>query len=188
MAIHPIEPASSNDTGIGHRIRPQPKPPPWEASALSAKSLIPQGLVLNLLATLPQPYTPFEFTHLAPATPPTSDGMTHGMCICIIGISCVNSVLTHANPSTSSFIHGGVNICITNDISNLMDAVPIPPFPLSVITKGAKLTLDECCTLWGLLALPTTTGNTIYQPCYFLQTGDEDNHITGRNPRIKQQT
>jgi hypothetical protein len=27
--------------------------------------------------------------------------------------------------------------------------------------------LDECCTMQGLLALPTTMGDTIYQPCYF---------------------
>jgi hypothetical protein len=172
-AINPIEPASSNDTGDDYRLRPQPEPPPQVALALSVKSLIPQGSVLDLLVTLPQPHTPFEFTHLAPVTLPTSDGTTHGTCTCVIGISCLNSVWTHADPSTSSLMDGGANICITNDISNLMDAVPVPPFLLSVTTKSAKPTLGERCTVWGLLALPTTTGNTIYQPCYFCKQAIE---------------
>ncbi len=172
-AINPIEPASSNDTGDNHCLRPQPKPLLREASTLSAKSLILQGLVLDLIVTPPQLYTPFEFTHLALATPPASDSMTHGICICVIGISCVNSISTHANPSMSSLMDGGANICITNDISNLMDMVPIPPFPLPVVTKGAKPMLDECCMMRGLLALPTTTGDTICQPCYFCKQATE---------------
>jgi hypothetical protein len=85
---------------------------------------------------------------------------------------------------------GGANICITNDISNLMDAVSIPPFPLSVAIKGAKPTLNECCTMQGLLLPPTTTGDTIYQPCYFrkqaMETIISPNAILKSNNKLNQ--
>ncbi len=112
------------------------------------------------------------------------------MCIHVIGISHMNSVSTHADPLTSSLMDGGGDICITNDISNLMDMVPVPPFLLSVMTKGAKPMLDKCCMMWGLLALPTTTGNTIYQPCYFCKQATETiispDEILKSNNKLKQ--
>jgi hypothetical protein len=51
----------------------------------------------------------------------------------------------------------GANICITNSLALLIEAVNITPFTF----------LDNCCTKCGLLPLAMTDGSLYYQPCYY---------------------
>jgi hypothetical protein len=68
---------------------------------------------------------------------------------------------------------GGANICITNNITNLINAKPIVLFPLLVATTGPPLSHDKCCMMKGLLALLVSSDNTFYQPCFYCKNTTE---------------
>jgi hypothetical protein len=95
----------------------------------------------------------------------------------LVGLPKASNVIPAANITTPtgspSLMDGGTNICITNDLSSLIDAVPITLFPLLVATKGNALMLDDHCTMRGLLALPLTSGDYYYQHCYFCKNVTE---------------
>jgi hypothetical protein len=55
---------------------------------------------------------------------------------------------------------GGAYICITGDLSLLLDLVDIPPMPITVAISG-EVSLDDCCTKRGYLPLTLPDG-TIY--------------------------
>ena len=87
-----------------------------------------------------------------------------------------NSTLTGSASvsSPSMMLDGGANICVTGLLELLVDVKLIPPLPISVATKTAKLSLDSCCTKKGLLPLALNDGFVYYQePCYYCKNATE---------------
>lgn len=62
-----------------------------------------------------------------------------------------------------SLMDSGANICITNLIGLLIDAVDIPLFTFSIGRGGGTPNIDDCCTKHGLLPLPLVKGSLYYQ-------------------------
>jgi hypothetical protein len=54
-----------------------------------------------------------------------------------------------------------VNICITNSLALLIDAVNITPVTFSIGKNGATHSVDDCCTKHGLLPLAMTMDPSI---------------------------
>jgi hypothetical protein len=73
---------------------------------------------------------------------------------------------------TPSLIDGGANICVTGDVNLLVDVVTILPLPILVALHG-DITLDDCCTAWGLLPLQLNNGSVNWQICYYSRNAVE---------------
>jgi hypothetical protein len=124
--------------------------------------------------------TPFKFPLplLLPAyqQSPYREHAQQQHCIRVIGLPCANSALTSCHHDTMTLLllmDGGGNMCITNDINNLINAKTIALFSLLVAAQSSGASLDNSCTMHGLLALPTTTGKMFYQPCYYCKNATE---------------
>ncbi len=74
--------------------------------------------------------------------------------------------------SPLSLIDGGANICIMGDFNLLVDVVTIPPLPILVALHG-DITLDDCCTAWGLLPIQLNNGSIYWQICYYSRNAVE---------------
>ena len=86
----------------------------------------------------------------------------------------VNNTSTgSASVSSPSMMDGGANICVIGLLKLLVDVESIPPLPISIVTKTAKLSLDSCCTKKGLLPLALDGGSVYYQPCYYCKNATE---------------
>jgi hypothetical protein len=46
----------------------------------------------------------------------------------------------------AKLIDGGTNICVTGDLSTLVNVEEIPPMPISVAIAGDAISSDDCCT------------------------------------------
>jgi hypothetical protein len=76
--------------------------------------------------------------------------------------------------NNGSLINSGANICITNLIGLLVDAMDIPPFTFSIGRGGGTPNIDNCCTTRrGLLPLPLVDGSLYHQPCYYCKNATE---------------
>ena len=62
---------------------------------------------------------------------------------------------------------GGANICVTGDLSTLVDTVDINPMPISVAVAGDNITSDDCCTKRGYTPLTLHDGTLYWQLCYY---------------------
>jgi hypothetical protein len=72
-----------------------------------------------------------------------------------------------------SLMDGGANICITGILGLLVDAISIPPLPISVATQSGEILHDDCCTKRGLLPLTLADGSLYYQTCYYCKNAVE---------------
>jgi hypothetical protein len=138
-----------------------------------AYKLVLQGSILDTTSHPVTGMTSFKFplplfTQERPLTPPT-----HGHTIRVVGIPRSNSVSRSNATPLPLLMDGGTNICITNDIANLINAKPIVLFPLLVSMTGPPPSHDEFCTMEGLLALPVSSGNTFYQLCFYCKNATE---------------
>ena len=68
--------------------------------------------------------------------------------------------------TSNQLVDTGANVCITNNINNLVDVENIAPFSISVATDGGN-TNNNSCTKKGLLPLRLDNGTTLYVPCYY---------------------
>ena len=66
----------------------------------------------------------------------------------------------------------GANICITGDLSLLIDAAPITPFSLSVATTSTSPD-NNLCTMKGLIEIPISDGEPYLQECYYCESATE---------------
>ena len=62
---------------------------------------------------------------------------------------------------------GGVNICLTGDLSSLVGIVDIPPMPITVAVSGSDTTANDCCTKHGFIPLVCTDGSVYWQLCFY---------------------
>jgi hypothetical protein len=65
-----------------------------------------------------------------------------------------------------SLIDGGANICLTNNLNLLVDAINIPPLPITVALDN-KVTLNDCCTKRSFIPLTLADGSIHWQICYY---------------------
>ena len=72
-----------------------------------------------------------------------------------------------------SLMDSGANICITNSLAILIDAINITPFTFSIGRDGATHSVDICCTKRGLLPLAMMDGSLYYKPCYYCKNATE---------------
>jgi hypothetical protein len=66
-------------------------------------------------------------------------------------------------------VDGGSNVCVTGDISALLDPVDIDQVTISVALDGTSTAHEDCITKRGLLPLALPNGTTYYQPCYYCE-------------------
>ena len=62
---------------------------------------------------------------------------------------------------------GGANICLTGDLSILVDVVNIPPLPITVALNGEGVTYDDFCTKQGFILLTLMDGSIHWQLCFY---------------------
>jgi hypothetical protein len=66
-----------------------------------------------------------------------------------------------------SLMDAGANICLTDDLGILADAVNIPPLPITVALNGSGSSVDYCCTKRGYIPLDLSDGTIHWQLCYY---------------------
>jgi hypothetical protein len=135
---------------------------------------LPQGLLFDCFRT-DQPPSPLSVVHyhdtssinLAMTLPPDLHPPVLGSVTRICGqprvfgftdgffVRCISA-------NDSLLMDSGANICITNSIGLLFDAVDIPPFTFSIGRGGGTSNIDNCCTKCGLLPLPLVDGSLYY--------------------------
>jgi hypothetical protein len=99
----------------------------------------------------------------------------------VCGLKCVNGMVTRVTRlevapdalNNPSLMDGRANICITGILSLLVNVKTIPPLPILVATTLGSISLDDCCTKWGLLPLTLADGLVNYQPCYYCKNAME---------------
>ena len=64
-------------------------------------------------------------------------------------------------------IDGDSNVCVTGDLTALLDVVDIPPVAISAALEGTPASFDNCITKRCLLPLTISNGTIYYQPCYY---------------------
>jgi hypothetical protein len=79
--------------------------------------------------------------------------------VCILQVSATNK--------TNFKVDGGSNVCVTGDLSILLDVININPIAILVALDGGPLSLDDCITKRGLLPLTLADGSTNYQTCFY---------------------
>ncbi len=89
----------------------------------------------------------------------------------VIHIRCRPHIFGLCRDSASTVvakpIDGGANICITGDLSTLVNIEEIPPMPISVAIAGDAISSDDCCTKRGYTPLTLDNGNLYWQLCYY---------------------
>jgi hypothetical protein len=66
-----------------------------------------------------------------------------------------------------SLMDGGANICVTGDLTCLVNIIDIPPMPITVATSGDGTSLDDCCTKRGYIPLTLGDGTIYWQLCFY---------------------
>ncbi len=67
----------------------------------------------------------------------------------------------------AKLINGGANICVTGDLSTLVNVEAIPPMPISVAIAGDAISSDDCCIKRGYTPLTLDDGTLYWQLCYY---------------------
>jgi hypothetical protein len=66
-----------------------------------------------------------------------------------------------------NLIDGASNVCVTGDLTLLLDVVDITPIPISVAIDGDHPSLGDKISKRGLLPLTLSDGTIYYQPCFY---------------------
>ncbi|KAL7555072.1 hypothetical protein ACHAWF_018706 [Thalassiosira exigua] len=74
---------------------------------------------------------------------------------------------SHTGSTPATMVDGGSNICLTNNLSHLLDVVNIAPIPVSVAIEDGSSTPGFVCTAKGMLPLRLDDGTIHYQPTYY---------------------
>jgi len=67
----------------------------------------------------------------------------------------------------AKLIDGGANICVTGDLSTLVNVEEISPMPILVAIAGDDISSDDCCTKRGYTPLTLDDGTLYWQLCYY---------------------
>ena len=69
--------------------------------------------------------------------------------------------------TNGKLIDGGSNVCVTGDITILLDVSDIDPIDISVALDGRSTSPDDRITKRGLLPLTLSDGSVYYQTCFY---------------------
>jgi hypothetical protein len=116
--------------------------------------------------------------NLAMALPPNLHPPVLGSVTCICGqpqvFGFTDGFFIHRiSVNDGLLMDSGANICITNLIDLLVNAVDIPPFTFFIGCDISTPNIDYCCTKHGLLPLPLVGVSLYYQPCYYCKNVTE---------------
>ena len=75
--------------------------------------------------------------------------------------------ILHVAESNGKIIDSGSNVCITGDLTILLDVSDITPIDISVSLDGTSTSLDDRITKPGLLPLILPDGRVYYQTCFY---------------------
>jgi len=151
---------------------PPPAPPPLPLNTDSC-SVTPQGSIFDTITRLPFPTSAtINLANLSDLTvdqatfnayTPPRGSVIHIRCRpCIFGLR-----RDSASAVVAKLIDGGANICVTGDLSTLVNVEEIPPMPISVAIAGDDISSDDCCTKRGYTPLTLDDGNLYWQICYY---------------------
>ncbi len=106
-------------------------------------------------------------------TPPAlaPDCVTHVVCtprVCGLHAGDKSSItICRVNTSNNRMVNGGSNVCVTGDLSSLVDVVDIDPIPILVALEGSSSSYNNCLTKRGFLPLSLSNGTSYFQMCYY---------------------
>jgi hypothetical protein len=66
-----------------------------------------------------------------------------------------------------SLMDSRANICVTGDLTPLVNIINIPPMPITVTTFGDGTSLNECCTKRGYIPLTLEDGTIYWHLCFY---------------------
>jgi hypothetical protein len=104
--------------------------------------------------------------------PSISDSVVHVKCFPRVFGLHNDSQLPVRIKKPLSLINGGANICLTNNLSLLVDAIDIQLLPITVALNNT-VTLNNCCTKQGFIPLTLTDGSIHWQICYYCANAAE---------------
>jgi hypothetical protein len=106
-----------------------------------------------------------------PPIPSLTDSVTHVMCsprMFGLHTDCTSSITIRGDPSSpTQMVDSGSNLCITGNLSGLLDVVDIESTTISVALEGAPASYNDCITKRGLLPLSLSDDTTYYQTCFY---------------------
>jgi len=75
--------------------------------------------------------------------------------------------ILHVSDCNGKLIDGGSNVCVTGDLTILLDVSDINPIDIFVALDGTSTSLDDRITKRGLLPLTLSDGSIYSQTCFF---------------------
>jgi hypothetical protein len=103
--------------------------------------------------------------------PSIMDSVTHVVCssrVCgVWGNNPTLVTILRIAKSNGNLIDGGSNVCVTVDLTTLLDITDITPINILVALDGTPTSLDDKITKRGLLPLTHLDGTIYYQTCFF---------------------
>ncbi len=156
----------------------EPSPPPEPPPLLGTDASPPGDDIFSphsLFDTYCQPRPPSPVSalidwstplHQPPQQPSTPDSIVRSTClprVCGLRGDSTSSIrICRLNASDEWMVDGGSNVCVTGDISALLDPVDINQVTISVALDGTSTTHKDCITKCGLLPLALPNGTTYY--------------------------
>ena len=156
--------------GPDPHCRPPAKPPPLPLNTDSC-NITPQGSIFDTITQ-----SPFHTsTTLADLSDLTVNQATFNAYTpprgSVIHIRCRPRIFGLRRDSASAvvakLIDGGANICVTGDLSTLVNVEEISPMPISVAIAGDDMSSDDRCTKRGYTPLTLDDGTLYWQLCYY---------------------
>jgi hypothetical protein len=106
-----------------------------------------------------------------PLVPYLMDSVTHVVCSpCICGVhgndrSAIK--IMRVAKGSGKMINSRSNICVTGNLSKLLDVEDVIPIGISVTLEGTSSSFDDMITKRGLLPLTISNGTIYYQTCFY---------------------
>ena len=103
--------------------------------------------------------------------PSILDSVTRVVCsslVCGVRSDDMTSVkILRVAETNGKLIDGGSNVCVTGDLTILLDVSDITPIDISVALDRRSTSLDDHITKRGLLPLTLLDGSVYYQTCFY---------------------
>jgi hypothetical protein len=103
--------------------------------------------------------------------PSILDSVTRVVCsslVCGVRSDDMTSVkILRVAETNGKLIDGGSNVCVTGDLTILLDVSDITPIDISVALDRRSTSLDDRITKRGLLPLTLSDGSVYYQTCFY---------------------
>ena len=176
---HPEVPTPTEPTIIDHaRVLPPPEPPPpmdtFPPCSIIDDLMQPPStpaICITQLDLRADQEVDSSLALLPYQIPSILDSVTHVVCssrMCGVRGDDMTSVrILRVAETNGKLIDGGSNVCVTGDITFLLDVTDIDPIDISVALDGRSTSPDDRITKRGLLPLTLSDGSVYYQTCFY---------------------